>query len=612
MRPTNPSRVRAFVALAAFSALALSLAGASGPRKKRVDVEPKVEEAVGDLAFIQAHSGTKLEGVGLVVGLENTGVDPPPSYYRQRLLDDMKKALVENPNAWLRDPRVSMVIVRMTVPAGISTTDRLDAEIELPPGSGTKSLLGGRLLECKLRETMILGGAVKEGPEAATVLGPIMTGSVAKPDDLKIGRILGGGRLRKEIPFQLILNDNRKSGRVAKMVEVVINQRFPQTRGVEQKGSALAKTDQFLELKVPPVYHHNQDRFFRLVKLLPIVDTPALREARTQIWQKELLDPKTAGIAALRLEGLGVTAAEALKTGLASPNAQVRFFAAEALAYLGDGAGTEELGKVIVTEPKFRKYAFDALAAMDLPPAHMKLRKLMDEPDIEVRYGAFNALRTLSPDDPFLGQIRVLDDPTEPNDEEAPSSMAIALTRASNRHRRMDPFSLYLVDCEGPPLIHVARTQRCEIVLFGRGQRLLTPVVLGTGPLLLNAATDDDALQISKIVPTRNSESDSKVQSTLELGDVVRQTAKLGASYPEIVSILQAASRQRNLPGPLAIDALPGKSPVYIEAELLGKDTTIKKDDALKKTKGDVEPTKADDSSAKPKRRSLLDRLFNR
>ena len=232
----------------------------------------------------------------------------------------------------------------------------------------------------------------------------------------------------------------------------------------------------------------------------------------------------------------------------------------------------------------------------------MKLRKLMDEPDVELRYGAFNALRTLAADDPFLGQVRVLDDPRAA-DEEASDSMAVALTRASARHRRPDPFSLYMVDCEGPPMVHVARTRRCEVVVFGRGQKLLTPVVLGTGPLLLNAATDDDSLQISKIVPGRSSEGDAKVQSSLELGDVLRQSAALGASYPEIVSILQAASRQKNLAGPLVVDALPGNSPVYIEAELLGKDTTAKKDDALKKTKLETETTK-------PKRRSLLNRLF--
>ena len=60
-------------------------------------------------------------------------------------------------------------------------------------------------------------------------------------------------------------------------------------------------------------------------------------------------------------------------------------------------------------------------------------------------------------------------------------------------------------------MIHVARTRRCEIVVFGRGQKLLTPVVLGTGSILLNAADGDEKVQISKIVPSQFGDGDQKV-----------------------------------------------------------------------------------------------------
>ena len=66
---------------------------------------------------------------------------------------------------------------------------------------------------------------------------------------------------------------------------------------------------------------------------------------------------------------------------------------------------------------------------------------------------------------------------------------------------------------------------------------------------------------------------------------MIRRTANLGAKYPDIVAILQAAERQKNLSGPLVIDAVPGSSPVYLEAAIFGKDTTAKKDEAVKPTK---------------------------
>ena len=197
----------------------------------------------------------------------------------------------------------------------------------------------------------------------------------------------------------------------------------------------------------------------------------------------------------------------------------------------------------------FRVYALAALAALDQPASHLKLRKLMDEPEIELRYGAFNALRTLDPHDPFLGLVRVLDEPKQEteDDDEPTDSMAIAITNASRRRnaRRQDPFGLYVVDSEGPPLIHISRSRRSEIVVFGRQQKLLPPIVLDTGSIFLNAAESDNKIELSKIVPSRFGDADVKLTSSLELAEVVRKTASLGATYPQIVAVLENAKRQK-------------------------------------------------------------------
>ena len=102
MRRRDPRRgwaVRPLVAI-----IAISLIGAGPAKKKRSEAPPpKVEETVSDLAYIVSAGETKLEGVGLVVGLDNTGADPPPSYYRTKLLDEMRKAGVEDANRVLAD-----------------------------------------------------------------------------------------------------------------------------------------------------------------------------------------------------------------------------------------------------------------------------------------------------------------------------------------------------------------------------------------------------------------------------------------------------------------------------------------------------------------------------
>jgi flagellar basal body P-ring protein FlgI len=602
-----PRRIWALAGLLAMTALAL--VGADTPWKKKNEPPLKLDETVANLAYVATNGDVPIEGVGLVFGLDNTGADAPPSWYRSKLTEEMQKAGVEHANQILKDKRFSIAIVRAKIPPGTTPADRIDVTLELPPACGTTSLAGGYLLQTRLREMMVApGGTPHEGNDFALAQGPVLIGTTADPTNPKVARVLGGARIKKPLPFLLVLKQNRRSVKTAVLLENVINQRFHFAEGVNEAGAAKEKlTDQFLELRIPRVYHHNQDRFFRVVQLLPIVDSPGLRAERQAAWQKELLDPKTAGVAALKLEGMGSTAIELLKTGLNSPNAQVRFLAAESLAYLDDPSGVDVLADTSTRQREFRSYALAALAALDHSAAHMALRKLMDVADVEVRYGAFNALRTLDEGDPFLGRVRVLDDPTDSEDEPQDDSMAMALSRR-RRNRPEDPFALYLVDCDGPPMIHVANTRRCEIVLFGRNQKLLTPLVLGNGPILLNASDGDQSIQISKIVPLRigegEGEGDTKVAASLELGDVVRQTANLGAKYPDLVTILQAAERQKNLPGPLVVDAVPGNSPAYIEAAIFGKDTTAKKDDAVTQSKLE---TKSNQS-----RGGLFDRLRSR
>ncbi len=65
---------------------------------------------------------------------------------------------------------------------------------------------------------------------------------------------------------------------------------------------------------------------------------------------------------------------------------------------------------------------------------------------------------------------------------------------------------------------------------------------------------------------------------------MLRQVANLGAKYPDIVNILRAASNQKNLPGPLVVDAVPGASPVYLDAAIRGKDMTKRDKDVSRTT----------------------------
>jgi flagellar basal body P-ring protein FlgI len=604
MRQLLPPR-RTFLAACGCGAAAVLLG--AGPGKKPPSLKdekpPKAEETVGDLAYVRMDDAIRVEGVGLVIGLNGTGSDPVPGPRRTALLDRMRKAQVPDAERVLESPNTSLVIVRGTIPVGVTSKDVWDIELEVDPASTTTSLEGGFLMMTPLTVVQLIDGRELEGQQVAEAYGPILTGSATKPDDLRAGRVLGGARAKKDLPYSLVLKEGRQGFRTADMLQKVVNLRFHQRKGIEQLGMAVAKTHEHLVLSVPRVYHHNQYRYFQVLQRLPMIDTPELRAARQERWAVELLDPATAGQAALKLEGIGRNAVEALKKGLASPSPQVRFFAAESLAYLNDPSGVDELARAAKDRPEFRAYALAALAALDQPASIMRLRELMSQAEPKLRYGAFDALRTLDPRDPTLGKTRLLrDEPAEPEPDDA--AMQMRLYAAPRRKPRAeDPFDLYVVASEGPPLVHVARTRRREVVVFGRGQKLLTPLVLGgSGPVLLNAADNDRQVEISRI--GTGEDSDLRITSSTELPEVLAALANLGATYPDVLAILQAADRQKNLAGPLVVDSLPEPLKEYDAAQLAGVDATKSKpkiDEALQKASGEkAEPA--------PRRR-LIDRL---
>lgn len=610
MRRFSPGRigvVLAFSALA-FVVFPLSRVGADSKSKGmpnlKKEVLPKGDETVRDLAYVRVNDTVRVEGVGLVIGLDGTGSNPEPGAVRSKLLDRMRKAGVENAEKWLESPTTSLVLVKGTIPAGVTKSDHWDVQIELTPTSTTRSLAGGYLMMTPLTVVQIVDGQSMTGQEIASAYGPVL---IPNDSDPRTGRVLGGARSKKDLPHLLVLKEGRQGYRTADLLQKVISQRFHQRKGVEQIGLAVAKTPDHLMLSVPKVYHDNQFRYFQVIERLHMIESADLRARRMAQWSQELLDLRTAGNAALKLEGVGRNAVDSLKPGLASTHPQVRFFAAEALAYLNDPSGVDVLAKAAIEQEEFRAFAFAALAALDDPASSIRLRNLMSEADPKVRYGAFCALKTLDPRDPFLGRSRVLQDEREQPDDEGDDAMALRLHSAPRRKapRVEDPFELFVVQCEGPPSVHVSRSRRCEIVIFGRGQKLLTPVVLGgSGPYLLNATVDQSKIEISRIGSSGSDATDLKTTSSADLGNVIQSLANLGASYPDILGVLEGAKIQKNLEGPLVVDALPTPTKGYESAQLAGTDATAKKDDAVGKA--------GLETQSNAPRKGLLERLHLR
>ncbi len=499
-------------------------------------------KTIGEITSVANADEIIVSGVGLVTGLEGTGGEAPPGDYRTLLEEQLRKREVPNIKEVLASKNNSLVIVHAVIPAGARKGDPLDVEVTLPPQCRTTSLRGGVLQECVLSNYDTAKNVypdtkradrVLRGHPLATAKGAVLVGFGAGDEASKVrqGRIWGGGRCRLERPFYLVLNSDQQFARIAQTVAERINDTFHGSFPGAANKLATAHDNKVVYLNVPPHYRHNLPRYLRVVRLIPLREAPPAGSAYHRRLADDLLDPARSVPAALRLEALGESSVPALKQGLQSKQALVRFCSAEALAYLNSTACGEELARLIEQQPVLRAFSLTALASLNEAVSYVELRRLLASPSAETRYGAFRALRAL--------------------DEREPSVQGDLLN---------DSFWLHRVVPKASPLVHVSSRLRAEIVLFGEEPQLLPPLSVVTSDFTITANREDDKCTVSRFSVQRGV---ARRQCSLKLEDVLRTLADLGGQYPDAVEFLRQADRHEGLSCRVAIDALPQKTEVF-------------------------------------------------
>jgi flagellar basal body P-ring protein FlgI len=501
---------------------------------------------IGDLTRPFGMTYLKVESVSLVNGLPNTGSDPPPSPELQMLKSEMLANRVDKPNQVLASPTTSLVLVRGFLPPGVRKGDRFDVEVRTPPRSETTSLTGGWMMPARLTEMQVLGNSVHKGHFIARAEGPVLVDEVfAEPErpgdsDEKRGeravlatrgRVLGGGEARVDRALGLSITSDSHSVKLSRAIGAAINQRFHDYNNGIKKGVAEPKRDDFIELRPLKLYSRNISRYMRVVGAIAVNESPRERVERLARLEDQLLDPLSAPVAALRLEAIGKEAVETLKKGLKSDSRQVRFYAAEALAYLDVKDAAPHLAEAAEHEPALRWHALAGLAVMNDLAAYDALNALLHVGSIEARYGAFWSLRVRYETDPLVRGERLAED-----------------------------FWYHVIPSKGAPMIHVTRTRRPEIVLFGEEQRLVAPGVLSAGRNIMLRGTEDGQVKISRFAA---GESDREVVVSTRVDDVVRGIVKAGGGYADAIAALSEAYDKKYLATRIVIDASPRPGRFY-------------------------------------------------
>lgn len=499
------------------------------------DLKATVVRLIGDVAVPQGNLPQVVESVGLVTGLPGTGSDPPVSSERSLLIDEMQKRGVVYPNQVLASPETEMVLVRAYLRPGIQKGDHFDVELRVPTRSECTSLRGGWLMETRLRFMAELKNQVREGKTLALAEGAVLVDPSAEGerDRIKLtrGRVLGGGVATESRKLGLVINRAEfQNVSTSAQIGNAVNHRFHTFSAGVKQGVATAENDKYIELTVHPRYKDNVERYLRVIRSLPLRESSAERIARLALLERQLLDHLTAAPAALKLEALGKEAVKTLRKGIESKDREVRFYSAEALAYLDETDAVAPLAEA-ARHRAFRAFALTALSAMDDYAASEALRELLDMPSAETRYGAFRALWAMNNQDP--------------------------LVRGESLG---DQFSYHVLETKGPPMVHATRGFRAEVVLFGPDQRLLTPCTLEAGKSIQVISRGGDEVTISRF---EVGEPDQKRVVSTRIDDVIREVVALGGTYPDVVQLLQQAKTRHNLESRFEIDALPQGGRTY-------------------------------------------------
>ena len=263
-----------------------------------------------------------------------------------------------------------------------------------------------------------------------------------------------------------------------------------------------------------------------------------------ELLARQLNDPVTTPGAALRLEAIGRDAVPTLLKGLESTDAEIRFAAAEALAYLGESVAAPHLAEAASQLRSARPAALAALGVLDDANGLDALQSLLASASAETRYGAFRA----------LWQI----DPTMP------------LVRGE---KLGDACALHILDVGGPPLVHLTRSHRPELVLFGKEHPLADGLRAEAGGAIV-VVVDDGMATVSRFMPGKD---DREVRVPATVTEVARAITGIGGTYPDVVQFLQQASSTRCLTSRLAFDALPteGDGRQSVHEEVSGRDREL-------------------------------------
>ncbi len=503
-------------------------------RNFELDVEPILRGTVASETIVTGFSPTVVRGYGLVVGLHGTGSRLMPADVRAHMLQEMAKRGVGNPSMgsdvtpekMLDSENCAVVVVEGVIPPGAPKDSLFDVRVFAVPGSGTTSLEDGKLWSTDLRPGPLVTGNRQARPLAVAhgdiFLNPFVEPKSTQRDAVNrlSGRILDGGTVDHDMLLRLRLATTSHSR--ASTIQSAINSMYPKESG-QKEDTAHGRSGDAIDITVPPSFHDDPETFVQLVQHTPLL-VEAPEQTALYVRRALLATPGMAEAASWRWRAIGKKAIPMIQDLYAYPEEQVRMAALVAGASLDDALTVTPLLDMAKSgEQKNRLLAIELLGKMGVNPAiDLGLRPLLDDADVDIRLGAFDALDQRR--DPLI-QRMVVD----------------------------EKFEFLLVPSK-EPMIYIAQTGRPKVVVFGQEVSVERPVTFQawSNRLMMKANVGDSQLQVfwrpTSEAPAENKTVNPELiafipflghQTTIE-----RPMPGLGLSYSETIGALHQLWRQ--------------------------------------------------------------------
>lgn len=360
-------------------------------------------------------------GYGMVVDLNATGSNEVPGFLRQWLTNEMLRNNLGSvafgterfgPERVMADLGSSVVAVEGLIPPGAVRGSKFDVLVTMIDQTST-SLAGGRLFWPTSLSITGLDRSLAFTESQAAAYGELFVNPVAKPgaedtEFLRRAVVVNGGTVLLSQVVQFVLN--QPSYRISNAIADRINARF-EASDTDNLPTAVAKTDGLVEINIPVRFSAQPDKLLSLIEHLYLDPTPGFVKPQAEALAEALrVDPvNRADPVSAAWKGLGPNALPVLRELYAHSDAVIRQAALESGAWLNDAKTVPQLSKqALQGDAGQRVRAANVLIAMTRSnEARREVRRLLDDPDPDVRIGAYEALSLVS--DPAIERLSVTD-----------------------------------------------------------------------------------------------------------------------------------------------------------------------------------------------------------